>query len=239
MAAHLDRRKFLRMGLLGAAGLATTRLASSATVAAETGELLYNGIRLPSSWPPHLAEIPRQPAVPAYLTSPPAVIPIDVGRQFFVDDFLVAQSTLTRTHHRPAYHPKNPVLTGGMVFSDGVWYDPQDKIFKMWYLADGGTAYATSKDGVAWEKPELDVKKGTNLVQTSGRDSSTVWIDLEEKTRKALQDVPLRRSAGAEVMVLVGPLLGRRPPLVGPGADRGVRRPQHGVLQPVPQGVGL
>lgn len=56
-----------------------------------------------------------------------------------------------------------------MVFSDGVFYDPQDKLFKMWYLAKGGTAYATSKDGLTWEKPQLDVMKGTNLVQTSVR----------------------------------------------------------------------
>ena len=104
--------------------------------------------------------------------------PIDVGRQLFVDDFLVAKTTLTWTHHRPAYHPKSPVLTGGMVFSDGVWFDPRVGLFKMWYMAKGGTAYATSKDGISWEKPALDVKKGTNLVQTSPRDSSTVWLDF-------------------------------------------------------------
>ena len=52
-----------------------------------------------------------------------------------------------------------------MVFSDGVWYDPQDKLFKMWYM--GGytlaTCYATSKDGITWEKPALDVKPGLTL----------------------------------------------------------------------------
>ncbi len=184
MPPHFDRRRFLHLGLLGAAGLAAAPFGRSSAAAEEQGELLYNGIRLPSPWPPHITDVPRQPAVPAYLTSPPAVIAIDVGRQLFVDDFLVAQTTLTRTHHRPEWHAKNPVLTGGMVYSDGVWYDPQDKIFKMWYLASGGTAYATSKDGVAWEKPELDVTKGTNLVQTSVRDSSTVWIDANEKDPK-------------------------------------------------------
>jgi hypothetical protein len=182
MSSHLDRRRFLAVGLLGAARTAAGL--APAPAAAEEGELLYNGIRMPADWPPRLAEIPRKPVTPAYLTTPPDVIPIDVGRQLFVDDFLVAQTTLTRTHHRTTYHPKSPVLTGGMVFSDGVWYDPQDKIFKMWYLASGGTAYATSKDGIAWEKPALDVKKGTNLVQTSARDSSTVWIDVNEKDPK-------------------------------------------------------
>jgi hypothetical protein len=183
MAPRFDRRDFLRTGLAGAAGLlAQGGLLFGKDEAA--GEVLYNGIRLPSPWPPRIEDVPRDPVVPRYLTAPPAVIPIDVGRQLFVDDFLIAHTTLTRTHHRPEYHARNPVLTGGMVFSDGVWYDPQDRIFKMWYLTKGGTAYATSKDGLTWEKPKLDVRKGTNLVQTSPRDSSTVWLDLLEKDPK-------------------------------------------------------
>lgn len=180
MAIPMHRRRFLQTTMLGAAGLTASCLAPERLAAAE-GEVLYNGIRLPSPWPPRIADVPKELIVPAYLRSPPAVIPIDVGRQLFVDDFLVAETNLKRTHHLPTYYSKNPVLTGGMVFSDGVWYDPKDKIFKMWYLAKGGTAYATSKDGLAWDKPDLGVKKGTNLVETSRRDSSTVWIDLEEK----------------------------------------------------------
>src|SRR5204863_239850 len=70
-----------------------------------------------------------------------------------------------------------------MVFSDGVWYDPADRLFKMWYM--GGltraTCLATSKDGLRWEKPVRDVKKGTNVVQPDPRDSVTVWLDLDEK----------------------------------------------------------
>jgi hypothetical protein len=59
--------------------------------AAETGEVLYNGIVLPREWPPLLADFPtsveKDPANPPYLVSPPALIPIDAGRQLFVDDF--------------------------------------------------------------------------------------------------------------------------------------------------------
>jgi hypothetical protein len=118
-----------------------------------------------------------------------------VGRQLFVDDFLVADSTLQRTFHLPAYHPASPVLqpdkpwemknpdhAAAMVFSDGVWYDPKDRLFKMWYLVgeSASTGYATSDDGIHWTKPSLDVQPPTNIVQPGGRDSSTVWLDLEE-----------------------------------------------------------
>jgi hypothetical protein len=112
------------------------------------GETLPNGIRLPAKWPPGPAAVDRDLGVPEYLKSPPAVIPIDVGRQLFVDDFLVAESTLKRTYHAAKYHPKSPVLRpdrpweegaegGGvaMSFSDGVWFDPQDQLFKMWYAS--------------------------------------------------------------------------------------------------------
>ena len=161
------------------------------TVAGKEAEELYNGIRLPSPWPPRPEGIPADPVTPPYLLSPPAVLPIDIGRQLFVDDFLVAETTLRRTFHRAAYHPASPVLKPdrpwedniAMVFSDGVWYDPRDNLFKMWYMAgrQRATAYAVSRDGLRWEKPDLDVKPGTNIVQTGARDSSTVWLDLEEK----------------------------------------------------------
>jgi len=69
--------------------------------AADAGETLYNGIVLPREWPPRLADFPtsveKDPVVPPYLISPPEVIPIDVGRQLFVDDFLIAETTLKRT----------------------------------------------------------------------------------------------------------------------------------------------
>ena len=45
-----------------------------------------------------------------YLDNPPAVIPIDAGRQLFVDDFLIDSTTLTRTYYTAEYHPDNPIL---------------------------------------------------------------------------------------------------------------------------------
>ena len=161
------------------------------------GEQLYNGIRLPTAWPPKDRAITYEPMPVPYLDAPPDVVNIDVGRQLFVDDFLVADTTLKRTHHKAVYTPKNPVVKPdrpwemkagrqdcpcAMVFSDGVWYDPKDQLFKMWYMGRYvvTTCYATSKDGLNWDKPSLDVVKGTNIVDAGVRDSSTVWLDLFE-----------------------------------------------------------
>src|SRR5947209_19535601 len=124
----MDRREFL-----AAATIALRSTARGAEPArAPGGGLLYNGIRLPSPWPPRVSEVPRDPVTPPYLRSPPAVIPIDVGRQLLVDDFLVEHTDLRRTFHTPREHPANPLVrpdrpwegkAGGamaMVFSDGV-----------------------------------------------------------------------------------------------------------------------
>ena len=189
---HLSRRRFLADAALGACGLGAL-LGPGATADEPAGQPLYNGIRLSSPWPPQV-HLSRDPLPVPYLAAPPAVVPIDVGRQLFVDDFLIADTTLGRTFHQATYHPDTPVLRPdrdwerigrspmAMVFSDGVWYDPRDRLFKMWYLGGGGrsTCYATSRDGVRWEKPALDVQPGTNVVRAGSRDSATVWLDLEE-----------------------------------------------------------
>lgn len=201
----LNRRDFLKTSatcILGA-GSFLSRVDS----ARAQGETLYNGIRLPTAWPPPQPEITREPMSPPYLASPPEVIPIDVGRQLFVDDFLIAQTTLKRTFHAAQYYAGCPVLTPdrsweqtgnhptAMPFSDGVWYDPQDKLFKMWYMGGSGlaTCYAASHDGLHWEKLDLDVQPETNIVLPQRRDSATVWLDLE--THDPRQRYKLFRSA--------------------------------------------
>ena len=159
------------------------------------GEVLYNGIELPDSWPPRREVSGDEPMPVPYLDEPPAVIPIDVGRQLFVDDFLIESTTLKRVFHQPQYHSASPVLVPdkpwesgrwAMAFSDGVWYDPEDSLFKMWYYAGSDkTCLAFSRDGIRWEKPEFDVVPGTNIVMRHvRRDSSTVWLDLGESDPK-------------------------------------------------------
>src|SRR6185503_15574382 len=103
-----------RLRAFALAAFSISLLFPGAIKAEEAGETLYNGIVLPREWPPRLSDFPtsveKDPAIPPYLLSPPNVISIDVGRQLFVDDFLIAETTLKRTFHLPKYHPASPVL---------------------------------------------------------------------------------------------------------------------------------
>jgi len=144
-----------------------------------------------------------------YLEMPPPVIPVDIGRQFFVDDFLIERSSMVRTYHRPVKHPGNPVFfplteqesnpqlpPTAIPKCGGLWYDECDSLFKMWYMAGyaGVMAYATSKDGLHWERPVLDVVRGTNLVLPPDihPDSGTVWLDRDAKDESSRFKMLLR-----------------------------------------------
>nr|WP_281644680.1 hypothetical protein [Bacteroides zoogleoformans] len=174
------------------------------TVPAE--HALYNGIVIPDQWPPRYAEPDTAAVMPVpYLDNKPLVIPVNVGRQLFVDNFLISETNLTPIYHKPHFYVGNPILepsaewentTEGAPyaapFSDGIGYDEKERKFKMWYLAGAGsihkqdkqtfyTGYAESNDGKHWIKPELDLVKGTCLVDTANRDAATIWLDRKEK----------------------------------------------------------
>ena len=180
--------------------------ASCTPQAAPPGNRLCNGIELPDCWPPRYAEPEKAAPMPVpYLDEKPEVIPVNVGRQLFVDDFLVAESDMESVCHRPLFYAGNPVLEPSEAwektiegapyaapFSDGVWYDEQTKKFRMWYLTGAGTihkedkqtfytGYAESEDGRHWVKPAVGLLPGTNVVDTCNRDAATVWLDRFEK----------------------------------------------------------
>ncbi len=169
------------------------------------GEKLYNGIILPETWPPmHLSPESDEPMPVPYLQNPPEVIPIDIGRQLFVDDFLIESTTLDRSYHQAVKFDSNPVFkplsddeVGGpdgkrsVVYTGhgGVFYDFKDKVFKMFYRSGwlGGLALAISRDMVHWERPELNLA-GENLLLpkghiytgkdlTSAGSDNSVWLD--------------------------------------------------------------
>lgn len=167
---------------------------------------LYNGIVLPGNWPPlrsYTSDLEKGMDVP-YLKQRPDTINIAVGRQLFVDDFLIAQTNMSRKYYYAAYHPTNPVLkpdktwentgTGSSKFaapfSDGIWYDESENKFKMWYMAGGGAysvnntgvmCYAESQDGINWTKTNQSIVPNTNIIDyNTERDASVVWLDKQE-----------------------------------------------------------
>ena len=174
-------------------------VAASQPWSGNRGERLYNGIVLPEEWPPQNID-PRDTAPMAvpYLESRPTVVPVDIGRQLFVDDFLIETGTLRRVFHMPKKYAGNPVLkpetelemnpgknAAAVPKSGGVWWDATEQVFKMWYEAGWihTICYATSKDGLTWDRPSLDVKPGTNQVLPPDLtpDSWTVVPDWEAK----------------------------------------------------------
>ena len=189
------RRSFLKSSSAALVGAATGLSPVSFGAEDQDGEQLYNGIRLPKQWPPRFETLTREPPDVPYLRTSPEVIPIDIGRQLLVDDFLIENTNLIRKFHSAEIHPASPVLRPeagngwehgnelptAMTFSDTVWYDAQKRLYKMWYMAGftpAVTCYAESEDGIKWRKPSLSIRPGTNVVHELNRDSSTLWPDL-------------------------------------------------------------
>ena len=133
-----------------------------------------------------------------YLQTPPEVVPIDVGRQLFFDNFLIANTDLERKFYKPKKYAQNPILKpetaletsnipGASAKDGGVWWEPREQIFKMWYEAGwlNKMAYATSNDGVNWVRPDLN--NGSNELLTLSRFPQThapsYWITRHPTTR--------------------------------------------------------
>ena len=162
-------------------------------------EKLYNGITLPEAWPPMDLDDHSQAPLPVpYMENRPEIVDIDVGRQLFVDDFLIEESTLEKHFHSARFLPEDPVLRpetplemnaglrpSASPFTDGCWYDPQDGLYRLYYHAGwmDGTALAISRDAVHWTRKMLDIQPGTNriIMPPKGwrRDGSCVWLDTE------------------------------------------------------------
>lgn len=136
-------------------------------------EKLYNNVILEDNFADNPSDADNVP----YLKKPPKVIDVTVGRQLFVDDFLIESTNLTAEHHKATKFEHNPVLrpekpwetVGGPCAcpkSGGVWYDEQDKVFKTWYEASWcrHNAYAISEDGINWKRPNLGIVDGTNII---------------------------------------------------------------------------
>jgi hypothetical protein len=105
-------------------------------------------------------------------------------RQLFLDDYIIGDlNGLDRVIHQPLKYDGNPVVRADLP-TDGTTiqirsapsWDEKEQVWKLWYIrfADdgngaGGSGYATSRDGIHWEKPVVGVvdirgSKANNLV---------------------------------------------------------------------------
>ena len=128
-------------------------------------------------------------------------------RQLFLDDFnLGALHRVRRKIHQPHKYEGNPVIRADKPWEKGlgryaapgkiaaqseviqatsapIW-DPEKKVWKIWYGSREGTGFARSRDGIIWEKPNLGKKKvqgsrNNNLVavvgEHDGRVQHVIW----------------------------------------------------------------
>jgi len=189
----MKRRTFIKGSVQLTLGtVAAPYLAKAMMV--DTGELLYNGIRLAEEWPPkYMDPASFRPMPVPYLKNIPKVIPVHVGRQLLFDDFLIEKTDLQREFHQPKKYENNPVFKPETPLEDGyygvktaapkdggVWWDPKDRKFKMWYEAGWmqDSAYAESRDGLTWERPIINKMEGNNrILSYLVSDSTTVFLD--------------------------------------------------------------
>lgn len=112
--------------------------------------------------------------------------PLRAGTELFVDDVNVARREQVVRRIHPAQRLPEPVLVADQPWEKGgavriygtTHYDPATGEFRMWYSRQ----YATSRDGVHWTKPALDVTvvdgRRTNFVLPKG--GGAVVIDVLE-----------------------------------------------------------
>ena len=115
-------------------------------------------------------------------------IGIDVGRQLFVDDFLIASTAgIVRVYNHPVKAFDAPLLfpetdlerevahqkafgerlaPAAVATSGGLWWDARLRRFRLWYESGWmhRLSYAESEDGVRWTRPDCGVVPGTNAL---------------------------------------------------------------------------
>lgn len=169
--------------------------------------ILYNGIELPYEWPPRRLDPDSDEPMPVpYLRHPPkASIPIDLGRQLFVDDFLIESTDLKRTFHRAKQFEGNPVFKAEterelgpsnegergeaattFLGQGGVFWDPAENHFRMFYVAGwrGPLSLATSTDLKTWTRHGPLLGEGlrwTGPKLTTAGSDNCAWLDLNAK----------------------------------------------------------
>ena len=129
-----------------------------------------------------------------------AQLPVPVGTrsQLLIDDYLVSESDGLTERLHPMTQLPDPVLKAGAPWErpdvGGLWgipnalYDPEERLFKLWYNSMGTYpgrnqqkepnyhCYATSSDGVHWERPNLGLVEHegstANNIVSAGKDAA-------------------------------------------------------------------
>ncbi len=128
-------------------------------------------------------------------SSPTNALDISVGRQLFVDDFLIASNTLKRTWHQPILFSNTPLLARHdqipplHPFFESVWFDATNQLF-MLGLANGTRFFTDyhSPSGTNWVPMHAQSHQGP-LVEQPHRRVTTDYESLR---------VSLSRDAGTD-----------------------------------------
>ena len=130
----------------------------------------------------------------------------DPGLHLFVDDaevqdhpgFLRKVQRPARIQMEPVLKPERPWEGRTVQIKGGLHYDEEEDLFKMWYWTWGCSidemnagaptflCYATSRDGIHWERPELGLyefrgSRANNIVLATNGDPWGVVLDTLEK----------------------------------------------------------
>ncbi|WP_395748052.1 hypothetical protein [Prosthecobacter sp.] len=135
---------------------------------------------------------------------PPAQLLKKGEKQLFVDSLMIREKHgLTRVVH-PARKLEHPVLTAEMPWEvrtkEGVvdkrvniygtvLHDEKNRSFRMWYADPGSVLYATSADGIHWEKPVLNIAGATNETDLHLHSPSIIEDKFETDPRKRYKAV--------------------------------------------------
>lgn len=154
--------------------------------------------------------------------------PVEIGHtpQFFIDDSIVDNrwslkpktEEVVRVFHVPKKHASNPLIVGGCGYASVV-READTGTFKLWYQTHSrgkrsddedkneyGIAYAESKDGLAWIRPELGLmewegSKANNIVWRGHADfraSGQQILDLPESARRGFRYVMAYHTSGGK-----------------------------------------
>ena len=140
----------------------------------------------------------------AVVKRPPAPTLKKGEKQLLVDDLMIrSKQQLTRVVH-PAKKLAQPVLTADMpweiVETDGildkrvniygtVLRDEKTGSFRMWYADPGSVLYATSNDGIQWERPNLQIVGDTNAIDLKLHSHSIIEDPFETDPKKRYKAV--------------------------------------------------